>query len=149
MNRHRNLSFYIESLVLLFFLLMALVVLIRVFGAAQVLGLQARQKTDAAMILQTVSAQFSARQEPFDQATQEAMTTGQSQVDFLCDSQGNVVSGGAYRVTVSLRAEEQPAGTVVFADIGVSCASQEEIPSLGTLETALYCPRMTGEVAQP
>lgn len=147
MNRHRNLSFYIETLVLLFFLLVALVVLIRVFGAAQAFGLQSRQKTDAATILQTVSAQFSAQKEPFDEASREAVSTGQAQVDFLCDQQGNVSSGGNYRVTVSLRAEEQPAGTIVFADIEISCTSQEE-PPLAILETSLYCPKMTGEGEQ-
>ena len=145
MNRHRNLSFYIESLVLLLFLLAALVVLIKVFGTAQEMGMQARQKTDAALILQTVSAEFSAQEEPFDQAVAEAETSGQAEVEFLCDSQGHTAREGSYRVTADLQAEQTEAGTLVRAKIRVSDARAASDSLLAELETALYCPRLTGE----
>lgn len=146
MNRHRNLSFYIESMVLLLFLLATLVVLIRVFGAAQALGMQARQKTDATLILQTVSAEFSARTDPFDEAVTEAVTNGRAQVEFLCDNQGRVSQNGEYRVMTELWAENRECGSMVFADILVMGTSGAEGTTLGELETSLYCPEMTGEV---
>ena len=145
MNRHKNLSFYIESLVLLFFLLAALVVLIRVFGAAQALGIQARQKTDAALILQTVSSQFSARSAPFDTAVAEAESAGQAQVDFLCDGQGNVCSDGAYRVAVDLWSEARKTGTMVYAQICITQASDQTGTALGELSTSVYCPHLSEE----
>lgn len=148
MNRHRNLSFYIESLLLLLFLLAALMVLIRVFGAAQNLGVQARQKTDAALILQSVSAEISARENPFEDAVEEAITTGESQVEFRCDGQGNVQADGIYHVTVTLQAQPRETGTMVFADLLVVPGLGDEVTPLGELETSLYCPQLTGEEAQ-
>lgn len=145
MNRHRNLSFYIESLVLLFFLLSALVVLLRVFGAAQEMGMRARQKTDAALILQTVSADFSAQADPFDQAVAEAESSGQAEVEFLCDSQGQTARDGSYRVTAELQAEQTDAGALVRAAIRVFNAGTAADTPLAELETALYCPQLTGE----
>lgn len=149
MNRHRNLSFYIESLLLLLFLLAALLVLIQVFGAARNLGVQARQKTDAALILQSVSAEFSAQEDPFGDAVEEAVTTGEAQVEFRCDGQGSVQSDGLYRVTVAMQAQQREAGAVVFADLCVTPASQEDAAPLGELETSLYCPQLVEKEAQP
>lgn len=146
MNRHRNLSFYIESMVLLLFLLAALVVLLRLFGAAQALGMQARQKTDATLILQTVSAEFSARNDPFGQAVEEAAANNRAQVEFRCDNQGRVSQEGEYRVLADLWAEERTCGSMVFADIQVVAASGAGNTVLGELESSLYCPEMTGEV---
>ncbi len=149
MNQHRNLSFYIESLLLLLFLLAALVVLIRVFGAAQSLGLQARQKTDAALILQSASAEFSAREEPFGKAIEEAVTAGESQAEYRCDSQGHVQADGSYRVVVTLQSQQREMGTMVFADLCVTPASDATATPLGELETSLYCPQSGGEEVQP
>lgn len=148
MNRHRNLSFYIESLILLLFLLAALVVLLRVFGAAQSLGWQAREKTDAALILQTVSAEFSAQAEPVAQGIREARQSGEAHVEYRCDSQGTVREDGSYRVVVRLRAEPQTAGNLVIAEIHVAEASAQNAESLATMETSLYCPNPAGEEAE-
>ena len=146
MNRHRNLSFYIESLVLLFFLLAALVVLIRMFGAAQALGMQARQKTDATLILQTVSADFSAQVDPFDEAVAEAAEDGRAQVEFLCDGQGRVSQDGVYRVQADLWSEAREAGNMIFAELRVTRAADTRNLTLGELETSLYYPQLTQEV---
>ncbi len=146
MNRHRNLSFYIESLVLLFFLLAALVVLIRMFGAAQALGMQARQKTDATLILQTVSADFSAQVDPFDEAVAEAAENGRAQVEFLCDGQGRVSQDGVYRVQADLWSEAREAGNMIFAELRVTRAADTRNLTLGELETSLYYPQLTQEV---
>lgn len=146
MNRHRNLSFNIESLVLLFFLLAALVVLIRMFGAAQALGMQARQKTDATLILQTVSADFSAQADPFDEAVAEAAENGRAQVEFLCDGQGRVSQDGVYRVQADLWSEAREAGSMIFAELRVTRAADTRNLSLGELETFLYYPQLTQEV---
>lgn len=145
MSRHKNLSFYIENLILLLLLLAALAVLIRIFGAAQNLGVQARQKTDAALILQTVSAEFSAQKDPFGAAIEEAESSGQAQVEFMCDEQGNVHSDGSYRVLVELWSVPQETGNMVYADIHVTPASDETSLSLGELETGIYCPHLTEE----
>lgn len=145
MNRHRNLSFYIESLLLLLFLLAALVVLIRVFGAAQYLGERARGKTDAALILQTVSADFSAQAEPYRTATEQAKTEGQAQLEFCCDDQGNEQPDGRYCVAMELRSESRPTGRMILADICVKSASEPDEQPLGEVTTSLYCPELTSD----
>lgn len=149
MNRHRNLSFYIESLVLLFFLLAALVVLLRVFGAAQAMGQQARQKTDSALILQTVSAEFSAGEDPFAGAIAQAKQDGQVQVQFSCDTQGNVAEDGTYTVTADLQAETTGQGTVIYAQIEIGTASEDGQTDLAQVKTALYCPDAVERTVQP
>ena len=60
MNKRRNLAFTIETLALTLFLLLVLALLVQLFGAAQRLGLQARRETDAALILQNVTAELHA-----------------------------------------------------------------------------------------
>lgn len=146
MNRHRNLSFYIETLVLLLFLLAALTVLLRVFGTAQQMGRQARQKTDAALILQTVSAQFSAQENPFDEAIRKTIAEGEAQVEFLCDAEGVCVKDGKYRVSADLRAQQTAEGNLVYADIRVSAVSSDrDDAALAELETSRYCPQYREE----
>lgn len=147
MNRHRNLSFYIESLLLLLFLLAVLAVLIRVFGAAQTMGLQARQKTDAALVLQTVSAEFSAQAEPAKEKIREARQEGNARLEYLRDEQGNAREEGPYRVVMELHAEAEAAGDLVTARICVTPASAAEENPVGELETTLYCPGQVEEAA--
>ena len=60
MNRHRNRAFAVETLLLTLFFLLALALLVQLFGAAQAMGRQARQETDAALLLQNASAQLHA-----------------------------------------------------------------------------------------
>ena len=59
MNRHRNRAFAVETLLLTLFFLLALALLVQLFGAAQAMGRQARQETDAALLLQNASARGS------------------------------------------------------------------------------------------
>ena len=68
MNRHRNRAFAVETLLLTLFFLLELALLVQLFGAAQAMGRQARQETDAALLLQNASAQLHAGSDPWAQA---------------------------------------------------------------------------------
>ncbi len=79
MNRHRNRAFAVETLLLTLFFLLALALLVQLFGAAQAMGRQARQETDAALLLQNASAQLHAGADPWAQAMAAAAQTGAPQ----------------------------------------------------------------------
>ena len=79
MNRHRNRAFAVETLLLTLFFLLALALLVQLFGAAQAMGRQARQETDAALLLQNASAQLHAGAAPWAQAMAAAAQTGAPQ----------------------------------------------------------------------
>lgn len=140
MNRHRNLSFYIETLMLTFFLLVALAVLMQVFGAAQSMGENARQKTDAALILQNVTAQWSAGDESLrDAALLAAEQATPQTVSLTYDAGGNRTQDGAYLVTASFEAEATEAGTLVHGTFTVSLQTAQP-EKIASVETALYYP---------
>ena len=140
MNRHRNLSFYIETLLLTLFLLLALAVLMQVFGAAQRMGENARKKTDAALILQNVTAQWAAGNEPLHTAALLAAEQAKAQtVRLTYDAAGTCTEEGDYTVTAVFDAKATEAGTLVYGTFTVSLktAQPEEIAAV---ETALYYP---------
>lgn len=140
MTRHRNLSFYIETLLLTFFLLLALAVLIRTFGAAQRMGQEARQKTDAALILQNVTAEWSAGQKELDQAARTAIEQKSTQtVRLAYGADGLCMPEGDYAVTVSFDAENTQAGALVRGVFSVDLQGQGSEP-IACLEMIRYYP---------
>ena len=86
MNRHRNRAFAVETLLLTLFFLLALALLVQLFGAAQAMGRQARQETDAALLLQNASAQLHAGADPWAQAMAAAAQTGALPMPTPCAS---------------------------------------------------------------
>ena len=138
MNKRRNLAFTIETLALTLFLLVVLALLVQLFGAAQRLGLQARRETDAALILQNVTAELHAGAEALS-----AAADGQGQtVTCLYAADGTRLADGetdpaAYTVTVALEPDPRPAGWMIQAHVAVSAPDGDE---LAALDTAHYLP---------
>lgn len=141
MNRHRNLAFYVETLTLTLFVLVVLTLLVQLFGAAQRLGRQARRQTDAALILQNVTADFHAGAGGWADAL-AAAAAGQADTVtcyYAADgTQQEAAAPDAYAVTVDLRPEPRPAGTMVQADVTVTAPDGTEVAALST---ARYLPR--------
>ena len=138
MNRHRNRAFAVETLLLTLFFLLALALLVQLFGAAQAMGRQARQETDAALLLQNTSAQLHAGADPWAQAMADAVAGGQDVfalyieegLDFA-DTVEKLFQGGSYflgdcvqRANTALDGEEQ----IDYAAIRyVPCESQRGV----------------------
>lgn len=142
MNKRRNLAFTIETLALTLFLLVVLALLVQLFGAAQRLGLQARRETDAALILQNVTAELHAGAGGWAEAL-AAAADGQGQtVTRLYAADGTRLADGetdpaAYTVTVALEPDPRPAGWMIQAHVAVSAPDGDE---LAALDTAHYLP---------
>lgn len=139
MNRRKNLSFYIEALLLTLFLLAALVVLMQVFGAAQQMGQRAREKTDASLILQNASAEWASGESELDGAARLSISRQEEQyLELNYDAGGSRAQDGPYSVSVVFKAEPAQAGALVQATFSVRVSGGDE--PIALLNTAHYYP---------
>lgn len=141
MNRHRNRAFAVETLLLTLFFLLALALLVQLFGAAQAMGRQARQETDAALLLQNASAQLHAGADPWAQAMADAAQTGAPQTaEAAFAADGTPAPAGAanaYTVRIAFTPAPQPTGTLLQAQVDVLTPAGDR---LAGLTTAHYLP---------
>lgn len=139
-NRHRNFAFYVETLVLTLFFLLALALLVRLFGVAQALGRTARQTTDAALVVQNVAAQLHAGEAPWGAAMDQAAARGEPQTaaaGFAADGTQQPAEQADYTATVVFTPQAYPAGTLLLAQATVTGPGGDV---LAELETAHYRP---------
>ena len=136
MHRHRNRAFAVETLLLTLFFLLALALLVQLFGAAQAMGRQARQETDAALFLQNASAQLHAGAAPWAQAMAAAAQTGAPQTaEAAFAADGTPAPAGAanaYTVRIAFTPAPQPAGTLLQAQVDVLTPAGDRLAGLTT-----------------
>lgn len=106
MKQNHTRVFFIETAFLTLFVLLALTVLVQVFGKARQLGEQAAHTSAAALILQNVDADLQAGAGVFAALTEPSAA---AQSFTICyNAEGEQDADGAYRVQV--RAEPASAG---------------------------------------
>lgn len=92
----RGVAFYVETILLILFLLFSLTVLVRILGAAKQFSLEARQLSCAVRIAQDAAEQAAVCDSPEDLAALlDAAETEDGVLTKLYDAQGMPVSGSA------------------------------------------------------
>lgn len=95
MKQNHTRAFFIETAALTLFVLLALTVLVQVFGKSRQMGEQAAHTSAAALILQNVDADFQA-------GTLGTDTTNEETLELRYNADGTQAEDGAYLVTVTL-----------------------------------------------
>lgn len=131
MKRSGTRAFFIEGAALTLFVLLAMAVLVQVYGRARSMGTQAARTTAAALILQNVDADFQAGAGDFAVRPAAAQT-----LTLYYTADGVRDDGGPYCVTAQLTPEPSGAGTVYRAAFTVAYTGVQE--PLAALQTACY-----------
>ena len=135
MKQNHTRAFFIETAFLTLFVLLALTVLVQVFGKARQMGEQAARTSAAALILQNVDADFQAGVGEF---AVMADPGAQKQTIELCyAADGTQDADGAYLVQVVLTPTSATGGGRLWnAEITVAAANRSEC--YATANTACY-----------
>ncbi len=135
MNRARkNAAFYLEALLLVLFLLLSLTVLIRMMGAAKLMGEQARQESCASQILQNFTADLQNGQ------AAAALASGQTVLSRRYGGGAQPDEGGAYLATVRMESTPTASGQLVAMAVTVTLAAQPSAAPLCQVTTSQYLP---------
>lgn len=131
----RGAAFYVETLLLVLFLLFCLTVLVRMLGAARQLSREARQLSRAVQIAQNAAEQLAASASREDWARRlGAREEADGTLTVGCDAQGVPAADGTeeiYRLSCRLDAEPRERGVMLTAHLSVLCG-QEIIYELDT-----------------
>ena len=131
MKQNHTRAFFIETAALTLFVLLALTVLVQVFGRSRQMGEQAAHTTAAALILQNVDADFQAGTLAVDDTAKEQT------VELRYNADGTQAADGAYLVTVTLTPMSATgSGRLWTAQITVSDADRTAQYAAGS--TACY-----------
>ena len=95
MKQNHTRAFFVETAALTLFVLLALTVLVQVFGKSRQMGEQAARTSAAALILQNVDADFQA-------GTLDASAASEETLELRYNADGTQAEDGAYLVTVTL-----------------------------------------------
>ena len=127
MNRHRNRAFAVETLLLTLFFLLALALLVQLFGAAHNRGVEERQLTQAVLLASNAAEEFAAM--PLAGTQSEAFDGDGDALGAAADA-----GEGDYLVTREVVPEPTEGGTLYHASIAVSRDGEV----VYELETARY-----------
>ena len=135
MKQNHTRAFFIETAFLTLFVLLALTVLVQVFGRARTMGEQAARTSAAALILQNVDADFQAGAREFD-VMNDPHAQAQT-LEMYYDADGEAAADGAYLVSVTLTPMSATGnGRLWTAEITVSDADRTAQYAAGS--TACY-----------
>lgn len=125
----RGIAFYVETVLLVLFLSVALAVLVQVFSAAQGMGTQAQRLSDGTLLAEN-AAELIAASESEEEFRSLVNVSPESEICLHYDVQNGIVKeaeDGFYCLKISLKKD----GTLVEAQIDVS-AEDELVYSLQT-----------------
>ena len=125
----RGIAFYVETVLLVLFLSVALAVLVQVFSAAQGMGTQAHRLSDGTLLAEN-AAELIAASESEEEFRSLVNVSPESEICLHYDVQNGIVKeaeDGFYCLKISLKKD----GTLVEAQIDVS-AEDELVYSLQT-----------------
>ena len=125
----RGIAFYVETVLLVLFLSVALAVLVQVFAAAQGMGTQAQRLSDGTLLAEN-DAELIAASESEEEFRSLVNVSPESEICLHYDVQNGIVKeaeDGFYCLKISLKKD----GTLVEAQIDVS-AEDELVYSLQT-----------------
>lgn len=125
----RGIAFYVETVLLVLFLSVALAVLVQVFSAAQGMGTQAQRLSDGTLLAEN-AAELIAASESEEEFRSLVNMSPESEICLHYDVQNGIVKeaeDGFYCLKISLKKD----GTLVEAQIDVS-AEDELVYSLQT-----------------
>ena len=107
----RGIAFYVETLVLVLFLSIALAVLVQVFAASQRLGTQAQRLSDGTLLAENVAEMLAASEsEPEFRSLLGADEDGEIRLQYnLEDGILQEAEDGEYRLDVSVNQAQVPA----------------------------------------
>lgn len=131
----RGAAFYVETLLLVLFLMFCLTVLVRMLGAARQLSREARELSHAVQIAQNAAEQLAASDSREDWARRlGAREEPDGTLTVGCDARGARAADGAeevYRLSCRLDTEPQGPGVMLTAHLSVLCG-QEIVYELDT-----------------
>ena len=125
----RGIAFYVDTVLLVLFLSVALAVLVQVFAAAQGMGTQAQRLSDGTLLAEN-AAELIAASESEEEFRSLVNVSPESEICLHYDVQNGIVKeaeDGFYCLKISLKKD----GTLVEAQIDVS-AEDELVYSLQT-----------------
>lgn len=150
MSLRKTRAFMVETLILVFLLLLVLSVLTQVTGKSGVLSQKAKRETAATMIAQNAAAEFQLGRGDIGKAEEdfvrpdfeaEESASGSpvtSSLEMRYREDGTIGEDGDYRVSIQMGCEERSAGSLLNAQIFVCYREQGEV--LASLDTARYIP---------
>ncbi|WP_418456107.1 hypothetical protein [Allofournierella sp.] len=142
MRRSKSRAFYLETLLLVLFLLGVLAVLAQLFAGARHQSLAAQRLTQATQIARNVSEAFAASGgwQEFGAliAGGDGLCWQEDQAVLPVDENGGARQGGAY--ALALRRGETPAGAGRLAELTIEVCTQEGKEPVYTLTVQKYLP---------
>lgn len=149
MKARKNRAFFVETLIITFLLLLMLVILVRIFGAAAQKSGYAKMRTEAAAVAQNVVTMFEAGEDQVGQAQKALIDTAndeysdvdtpQTSLVLQFDGNGVMSEKGKYEVTLLMTCEIRAVGYMITGNMKVVNLDYPE-EDLAQLDTAKYFP---------
>ncbi len=149
MKARKNRAFFVETLIITFLLLLMLMILVRIFGAAAEKSQNAARMTSAAQAAQNVITMFEAsegeigktQQALMDEADEDYDMTDlpQTTLTFSFNGKGEVDPDGEYEVRLLIGCEVRAVGYMLTGNLTVANKKDPKL-ILAQLDTAKYFP---------
>lgn len=149
MRARKNRAFFVETLIITFLLLVMLMILVRIFGAAAQKSRYAARRTRAAQVAQNVVTMFEAgegeiglkQQALIDEANDEYSDddTPQTTLTLHFDENGAESEDGEYEVNLYMTCEVRSVGYMITGNMSIFNTDNLN-EDLAQLDTAKYYP---------
>lgn len=149
MRARKNRAFFVETLIITFLLLVMLMILVRIFGAAAQKSRHAARRTRAAQVAQNVVTMFEAgegeigvkQQALIDEANDEYSDDETPQTTFTLhfDENGEESEDGEYEVSLYMTCEVRSVGYMITGNMSIF-NTDDLNEDLAQLDTAKYYP---------